>query len=1076
MMKGVRFTLIKALITVLLLIPPVVAAGEFEPSLVWENELNSSISSAAISPGGDYLAIGYYDNLVQVVNRTFDLLWFNRTEDAVRSMAFSSDGRYLVLSSGSELAFYDRWNLTWSKKDRGFVRDVAISGRGRFIAAGTGSSVVLMDRFGEVVQTFSTSTAVESVAVSSDGRFIAGGDQDSIYLFDRQGGGSWSYNLGGAVYDIAVSPDGGYIVAGSRDGYVYLFSRGERLLWANSLGTSPVYSVAVTPEAGYVVAGSREGLFLLGQDGEILWTRDAGHVMWVGMPSGGVGLAAVSGRRHVSLFSFPDTTPLSVEITAPANGSRVSGIVDVTVRRRGPAVTILLKIDGQEVSRSSSYGLNTRLISNGRHTLNAVATDTLGYSVTSSVEIFVDNDAVPSPIKIIAPFEGSVLSGTARIYIFTNTLFENVSLLIDGEAVSTGEMPYTWNTRAYSEGTHEIAVVGRRLGGEYLDHILVFVDNVPDMVSPSVSILQPFPEEEVNGTEAVRGVFTKQPSEVYLRIDGRMVSDSLPYLWDTSEEAEGTHELTLFALDESGNLGYYSTTVVKSAPDDPDGDGWSNELERLYRTDPLNPDTDGDGIIDPEDEDPLRDQGVFYWYLYGVVLLLLILAVIIKQKDIRLLLALTSIAAVFIAIPPLNSLPLRVPFALFLVFFAPGYAFISALFPRRDISPVERFTLSVAFSIALFVFNGFVLNYTWGFRTVPIVVTVSLITLAFALAAVLARRACPEGERFSIDFRLPRFDDSRPNEIERTLIIALVLSIFVASAMLVYAKVTFKHEEFTALYILGGEGKAEGYQKGFYIGKPQRITAGVENYERSPSDYRFEVRLNGAVLREESFSLDHKERWLKDISFISTQAGDRSKLEFLLYKNDDPASYRSVHLWVYSRPNYANPESFEEYSLRELPVIENRDFELNYSGWGFRSTNRNFTGGYTNDSYTSSPSSYKLSLPPGKNARKDNYAAVSQRVVSDKGGLVVLSFNVRDNYDNSVIGRYTKQMLLNGRVVWEEDAAERRGWEHFAVPVNFVPGTNVLDFRLYQKGEGSLSINVWWDDITVEPAGALFAL
>ncbi len=1065
-----------------MLIPPAAAAGQFEPVLVIEKEMNFSISTAAISSGGNSFAIGHYNGLVLIFNRTFDISWQEWTEDAVRSMALTSDGRYLVLGSGRVTALYDKGNLTW-KNDLGFVRDVAISNRGRysadkFIAAGTASGVIYMDRSGDVVQTFTTNTAVESVAVSSDGRLIAAGDQGSVYLFDRQNGTSWSYQLNDVVYDIAISPEGSYIVAGTRGGYIYLFTSSGKLLLADVLGISPVYSVAVTDKAGYVAAGTGDGIFLLARNGEVLWTYYTSDVLWVGMPAGGQSLAAVSGRRNVSIFRIPDTTPLSVEIAAPANKSRVSGIVDITLRRTGPAISTLIKVDEQEISRSSSYRLDTRLIGNGWHTLTAEVVGRSGDVKVSTVEIFVDNDAVPPPIKILTPLEGSVLSGTARIYIFTNTLFENISLFINGEEVSSSGMPYTWNTRAYSEGIHEVTVVGRRLGEEYSDSILVFVDNVPDTVSPYVSILQPFPEEEVSGTEAVRGVFTDIPFKVYLKIDDRIVSDSLPYIWDTSAEPVGTHEITLFALDESGNIGYHSTTVVKPEVEDPDGDGWSNRLEKLYRTDPNNPDTDGDGIIDSKDEDPLRDQSRFYQYLYWVIVLLFILAVVIRQKDIRLILVLTSLAAVFIVIPPFSSLPVRIPFAIFLVFFAPGYAFISAMFPRREISPIERFTLSVAFSIAIFVFNGFALNYTWGFRTVPIVVTVSAITLVFSLLAVILRMASPPGERFSIDFRLPEFPDSRPpNEIERALIIALVLSIVVAGAMLLYAKLTFKHEEFTALYILGEGGKAEGYQKGFYLGVPQWMTVGVENYERSPSEYALEVRLNGAVLEEENFSLNDRERWLKRMSFIPTQATERSKLEFLLYKDGDTSKpYRSVHLWVTSRPNYANPESFEGYSLKELPVVENRDFEFNYSGWSFRSTNENLTGGYTNSSYTSPPSSYRLSLPPGKLARKDDYARISQQLVSDKEGLAVLSFNVRDSYGSSSKGRYIKQVMLNGKMVWEEDAAGQRGWEHFAVPVNFVTGANELELRLYLKGDGSAPITVWWDDVDVKPAGALSAL
>jgi uncharacterized membrane protein len=1040
---------------------------EFEPALIWQKELNSSISAMALSPDGNYVAVGYYDNLIQLFNGTSDLVWQNRTRDVVRGIALSSYGKYLVVGSGGDLILYRDGNLTW-KKDLGFVKDVSISGNGRFIAAGTTSGVAYLNRWGKLVRAFNTTTAVESVAISSDGGLIAAGDQDSVYLFDAQGT-VWTYRLDDIVYAIAVSPGGDYVAAGTRGGFIYLFAKDGKLLWANNLDAS-VYDVAAAREAAYVAAGNSDGISLFGRDGETLWTYYGRCSVGVGIPPQARSLASGFGDGSILLFRIPDTTPLSITITEPADGSRVSGIIDVIVKRSKSAATSL-KIDGMEFSRSSQYKLNTGWISNGWHTITAEAVDSLGNFDSASIEILVDNDAISPAIKIVAPSEGSVLSGTRRIEVLANLMFEELSLRIDGEEVSK-HIPYDWNTRAYPEGKHEITIVGKRLGKVYSDSVLVFLDNVPDKVSPFVKILQPFPEEEVQGIEAIRGVFSKPPSEIYVKLDDRIVSNALPYIWDAEAEAYGTHEITLFALDEQGNIGYDSTTVVKPEPSDPDNDGWSNKMEELFKTDPSNPDTDGDGIADSLDEDPLRNQALFYRCLYVVLFLLFLGAVLIKQEDLRAILAVALVAAIFITIKPFNQLFLRVPLALFLILFAPGYAFISALFPRKEISSIERFTLSVVFSIVIFVFNGFVLNYTWGFRVVPIVVTISFLTFTFAFIATLIRKTCPKDERFSFDFRLPKFPNEQPSEVERALLIALVLSIFVASAMLVYAKLTFQHEKFTALYILGKDGKAEDYPKGFYLGQPQEIAVGVENYERNNAGYELKVKLNGALLEEERFSLAHEERWLKDITFVPTRVGERSRLEFLLYKEGRP--HRSVHLWVTSRPNYANIESFERYLLRNLPIIENWDFELN-SGWRFVSTNENFTGRYTDYTHTSPPYSYEISLPPGKKARAGDYAVIRQEVVSEEG-IALISFNIRDNYGSPLRERYLVQVLLNGRVVWEEDIAGARGWQRVAVPVNFVTGVNSLIFRLYQKGGDSAPIRLWIDDIKVEPVNALFAV
>jgi hypothetical protein len=50
-------------------------------------------------------------------------------------------------------------------------------------------------------------------------------------------------------------------------------------------------------------------------------------------------------------------------------------------------------------------------------------------------------------------------------------------------------------------------------------------------------------------------------------------------------------------------------------------------------------------------------------------------------------------------------------------------------------------------------------------------------------------------------------------------------------------------------------------------------------------------------------------------------------------------------------------------------------------------------------------------------------------------------------------------------MIWEEDVAGNRGWEHIVVPVVLRSGDNELEFRLYKKGRGNMPISVWLDDV-----------
>jgi len=112
---------------------------------------------------------------------------------------------------------------------------------------------------------------------------------------------------------------------------------------------------------------------------------------------------------------------------------------------------------------------------------------------------------------------------------------------------------------------------------------------------------------------------------------------------------------------------------------------------------------------------------------------------------------LSCLGAIFVLVPPFNETFLRIPVALSLFFFVPGYAFISALFPgNKEISGIERFTLSVGFSLVLTVFDGFLISLLpWGYRPAPIVISILGITTFFSILAIFTRKLKDESEQFS---------------------------------------------------------------------------------------------------------------------------------------------------------------------------------------------------------------------------------------------------------------------------------------------------------------------------------------
>lgn len=283
------------------------------------------------------------------------------------------------------------------------------------------------------------------------------------------------------------------------------------------------------------------------------------------------------------------------------------------------------------------------------------------------------------------------------------------------------------------------------------------------------------------------------------------------------------------------------------------------------------------------------------------------------KKDLLVAIILAILAVAFILFPILSETPLRLLFALPLIFLVTGYTFISIMFPKKEeISCIERITLSVGFSIAIAVFDGFVLSVTeWLLRPDSIAISLFLVTLFFVILAYISRRRYPEDEQFT--FSSKEFiesikygddevieNDTISPEIKRALTIALIGSIIFATGMLVYAEITQEEERFTTLYILGPDGKADSYPTNASIEEPITVIAGIENYEKKDMSYILQMRLDGKVLETVNVKLSHGQKWEDELTYQPTQMIEgKSKLEYVLFREnaaDEP--YRTVHLWI----------------------------------------------------------------------------------------------------------------------------------------------------------------------------------
>ncbi len=276
------------------------------------------------------------------------------------------------------------------------------------------------------------------------------------------------------------------------------------------------------------------------------------------------------------------------------------------------------------------------------------------------------------------------------------------------------------------------------------------------------------------------------------------------------------------------------------------------------------------------------------------------------SRDIQIVIIFVILTVVFVLLPPLNATSARTLFGIPMVLFLPGYALVAALFPgKSDFDGIERLALSFGLSIAVVPLIGLGLNFTpFGIRLVPILFSLSFFTLAMCSIAYFRRLKLSEEKRFTVpSSSICSFTEgilSSRSRIDKILTIMLVLSILISIIMLIYIIVTPKQgERFTEFYILGDNGKAEGYPSQLGAGKNSSVIVGIVNHEYNPTNYTIEVLLKNDTLSTIPVQLNDNSTWEKRVFFTPEITGENLKLEFLLYKEKNLTSpYRELHLWV----------------------------------------------------------------------------------------------------------------------------------------------------------------------------------
>jgi hypothetical protein len=253
---------------------------------------------------------------------------------------------------------------------------------------------------------------------------------------------------------------------------------------------------------------------------------------------------------------------INVEVNAQDNGT-------------GKISELELYLDGSLLKSMSEapyyHDINTNDISQGKHILEAVATNNDNLEGSDEITFFVDQEASNAPsLYFYEPDNGSRVElgevQDVRLYINDDGEIKESTLYIDDDEVTDfddkDEYTYRWKTENYDVGKHELKAVA--VDDDNNERTRLINVEIEDTEKPIISFEKPeYGETLMIGYVYTIRVKAYDPDElqsVSLYIDGdyRELTESYSsntyyYDWDTNNAYEGTYYLTLAATDMNGN-------------------------------------------------------------------------------------------------------------------------------------------------------------------------------------------------------------------------------------------------------------------------------------------------------------------------------------------------------------------------------------------------------------------------------------------------------------------------------------------------------------------------------------------
>ncbi|MBN2550182.1 MAG: DUF1616 domain-containing protein [Anaerolineales bacterium] len=235
------------------------------------------------------------------------------------------------------------------------------------------------------------------------------------------------------------------------------------------------------------------------------------------------------------------------------------------------------------------------------------------------------------------------------------------------------------------------------------------------------------------------------------------------------------------------------------------------------------------------------------------------------------------------------------------LFFVPGYAFLTAVFPGQgSLGQVQRLTASLGLSPLIAGALMLIASFAWQVNQVTIFLLLLFWTAPLCIIAWKRRASLPPETRYLPKWRIPFPTWSNKSRLDKWLLASqaavLVIMLLVGGRLLWLTSNI--QPQFTEFYLLGSQGKAGNYPDLVPPGSPAGIIVGIVNQLGEPQEYHIYYQINqDPAVKITQITLQPGERWETPISVELPNVIGKQKITLFLSDAQGNRLADSLHVW-----------------------------------------------------------------------------------------------------------------------------------------------------------------------------------